>query len=119
MAIAALVLTGLVAVLHLLFMYMETIGWPKMGRRMGLSKDEVATTRTLAANQGAYNGGIGLLLIWAMATGNDPASIALLVFIAVMGIIGALTASKTIIIVQTLPALAALTMHIIVAMMPG
>ena len=108
MAIAALALTGLVAVLHLLFMYMETAGWPLMGKRMGLTKEEVETTRMLAANQGAYNGGFAILLLWAIATGNDPAAIALLVFIAVMGVVGAVTAKGSILVIQTLPAVAAI-----------
>ena len=113
MEIAALLLTGLVAVLHVLFMYMETAGWPLMGKRMGMSKEEVETTRTLAANQGAYNGGFAALLIWAVATGNDPAAMALLVFIAVMGVVGAVTAKGSILVIQTLPAVAAIALRLL------
>ncbi len=115
METAALVLTAIVGVLHLAFMYMETAGWPIMGRRMRLSKEEIETTRVLAANQGAYNGGVALLVFWALATGNDPAAMALMVFIAAMGVVGAATASGSILIIQTAPAVLAIVVRLLSA----
>ena len=101
-------LTSFVAILHLGFFYGESFAWSTMGRRFGLSADEVEITRSLAQNQGAYNGALAGLLIWAMATGNDSAAIAVLVVVALMGVVGAATASGSILVIQTLPAVLAI-----------
>lgn len=112
MATAALVMSVIVAILHVLFMLMETVGWTKMGRRFGFSKEEVQTTKMMAANQGIYNGAVAATLLWALATGNNPAVLAMLVFVIAVGIFGALSVSITILVVQALPAAVALVLHL-------
>ena len=56
----ALVLTLVVAALHVGFMVLETFAWttPKVRRSFGMSAEDAETTRVLAANQGVYNGAL-------------------------------------------------------------
>ena len=69
-------------------------------------------TKTLAANQGLYNGFLAAGLIWSFFI-SDPiwkvnVSIFFLLCISIAGVYGAMTADKKILIVQALPALIAL-----------
>ncbi len=69
-------------------------------------------TKSLAANQGLYNGFLAAGLIWTFLI-QDPfwstnISIFFLSCVAIAGIYGAFTADKKIFLVQALPALIAL-----------
>ncbi len=113
MATAALAATLLVAVLHLLFFAMETVGWDKMARGFGYKKDGIELTRSLAMNQGFYNGGVAALLVWAVFAGQAATAVALLLFVIAMAVVGAVTAKWTIFLVQGLPAVLALALHLL------
>ena len=111
---AAKILIGLVAFLHLYFMYFEMFAWTTRGRKIfkQFPPELFEPTKTLAANQGLYNGFLAAGLIWTFFI-NDPewqfnVSIFFLVCVLVAGIFGALTASKKIFFVQGLPALIAI-----------
>ena len=58
----AKITTLLVAVLHLVFMVVETFLWttPAIRERFGQSVEQAEATRVLAANQGVYNGALGI-----------------------------------------------------------
>ncbi len=116
MAIAAKVLIGIVAVLHLYFMYFEMFAWTTIGRKIfrGFPKDLFEPTKPLAANQGLYNGFLAAGLLWTFFI-QDPiwkVNIALFFLgcVAVAGIYGSLTAHKRIFFVQALPALLAIAL---------
>ena len=115
MTLAAQIATGVVAAAHVAFMILESVLWTTpTGRRMFAQTVESAeTTRVLALNQGVYNGGVAMLLVWAMATGRPATVAALLAFIIAMGIVGAVTAKPTILVAQALPAAVALTLVLI------
>jgi len=68
MLIAALVLTGLAAAIHVYIWYLESIVWTRPATRkvFGTTESEAETTRTLALNQGFYN----LFLAVAIAVGT-------------------------------------------------
>jgi putative membrane protein len=108
MHLAAQIVVALVAVLHLYFLVLEMFLWEKpAGRRaFGLSREEAAATKTLAQNQGLYNGFLAAGLLWSLAPG--PASTSLKLFflgcVLVAGLYGAATASRKILFVQALPA---------------
>lgn len=104
----------LVAVLHVLFGLAESVGWSKMARRFGYDQKATETTRTLALNQGAYNAGIAVVLGWALVAGHGATVTALLVFVVAMAVVGAVTASPTIFVIQGVPALAALGLRFFV-----
>jgi len=111
-ATLALVSTLVVAVLHVLFMVLETFLWttPRGRKIFGQTKEGAEATKVLAGNQGVYNGALGASLAWAALTGETHATLALLVFVIVVGVYGAITAKPTILVVQALPALVALVL---------
>lgn len=111
-ATLALIATLLVAVLHVLFMVLETFLWttPRGRKIFAQSVEGAEQTKVLAANQGVYNGALAALLAWAALTGERPATIAGLVFVIVVGLYGAASVKPTIFFVQALPAIVALVL---------
>lgn len=99
-----------IAVEHLGFLYLEMFLWSKKaGRKIfSHSKENAEKTKVLAANQGLYNGFIATGLVWGFFHNNQEtgAQIVLffLSFIVVAGIYGGLTAKKSILYIQALPA---------------
>lgn len=108
----ALVLTALVAALHLYFLVLEMFLWDKpMGRKVfGLTKEFATASKALAANQGLYNGFLVAGLAWGLLLGpvaGRPIMFFFLGCVVVAGVFGAATVSKRIFFVQALPALIA------------
>ncbi|MBG9390030.1 DUF1304 domain-containing protein [Caenimonas aquaedulcis] len=108
----ALVLIALVALLHLYFLVLEMFLWTKpTGRRIFNTTPEFAeASKTLAANQGLYNGFLAAGLVFGLLLGANggPVLIFFLACVVVAGIYGAATVNKRIFFVQALPALLAL-----------
>ncbi len=108
-------LIGFVALEHLYILWLEMFAWETRGKKVfkGSLADELfKPTKTLAANQGLYNGFLAAGLIWSFFI-TDPAwkinvATFFLSCVAVAGVYGALTASKKIFFVQALPAIIAL-----------
>ncbi|MCP4498397.1 MAG: DUF1304 domain-containing protein [Deltaproteobacteria bacterium] len=99
-----------VSVLHFGFMALESFLWtgPTGKKVFGHSLEHAQQTKVLAMNQGAYNGLLAATLLWALFTGRWETCAALLVFIIAAGLVGGLTAAKSILVLQMLPALIAL-----------
>lgn len=115
MSTVSIVSIVLVAVLHLAFMVLETFLWttPRGRRIFGQSAEQAQLTKILALNQGVYNGALGLALIYAAWTGAATTAGVLLVVIVAVGIFGALTAKRSILYIQALPAAAALALLVL------
>lgn len=98
----------LVALLHGYFLVLEMFLWntPKGRAVFGTTPEFAAASKTLAANQGLYNGFLAAGLLWGVALGDAGMGIKLffLCCVLVAGIFGALTASRKILFVQALPA---------------
>jgi putative membrane protein len=111
--IAANVLVGLVALIHVYILVLEMFLWttPRARAAFGLTPEFAEETKVLAANQGLYNGFLALALVWGLIA-TDPTGFQLklygLVCVIVAGLYGAATASKRILFVQVLPAALAL-----------
>jgi putative membrane protein len=107
MHIAANIAVGLVAALHLYFLALEMFFWdkPRGLRTFGLTPEFAAASKSLAANQGLYNGFLAAGLVWGLSLGaaGDPIEIFFLGCIIVAGVFGAATASRKILWVQALP----------------
>lgn len=101
------ILVAFVALLHLLFLVLEMFLWTKpFGRRtFGLSRELAEATKGLAANQGLYNGFLAAGLIWGLVTGAFDVKVFFLACVIVAGIFGAITAKRSILFIQALPAL--------------
>ena len=114
MAITANIAVAVVALLHVYFMVLEMVFWDKpLGRRVfRLTPEFAAASKSLAANQGLYNGFLAAGLVWGLLSGTAGHSIQLFFLgcIIVAGIFGALTASRKILIVQALPAVIAMVL---------
>ena len=101
-----------VALLHLFFLALEMLLWDKpVGHRiLGLDPDYARKTKSLAANQGLYNGFLAAGLIWSLLA--EQSAINLQVFflgcVIIAGIFGGITSSRKIIWIQALPAIIAL-----------
>ena len=110
MTLAAQLVVALVALLHLYFLVLEMFLWetPTGLRIFRQSKEQAAASKTLAANQGLYNGFLAAGLVWGLWLGAAGTAITLffLSCVVVAGVFGAVTVSRRILYVQALPALA-------------
>ncbi|AHE73175.1 membrane protein [Enterobacter ludwigii] len=108
----ATILVAIVALIHLYILVLEMFLWnTKTGHKaFNLSSDFARDTRVLAANQGLYNGFLAAGLLWGLWLGESgvPVVFFFLTCVLIAGIYGAMTASRKILYVQALPALAAL-----------
>jgi len=107
MVLTSQVLTGLVAALHLYFLVLEMFLWdtPTGHRTFGLEPAFAAESKTLAANQGLYNGFLAAGLVWGLVAGLDDVKLFFLTCVIVAGAYGGVTVSRRIWLVQALPAL--------------
>lgn len=108
----ATILVAAVAAIHLYILVLEMFLWnTKTGRKaFNLSADFARETRVLAANQGLYNGFLAAGLLWGLWLGERGISVIFffLTCVLIAGVFGAVTASRKILYVQALPALAAM-----------
>lgn len=120
MEILGKILVALVALEHLYILYLEMFAWETKGKEVfkgSLAPEMFRPTKTLAANQGLYNGFLAAGLIWSLFIKDHHWSFYIAIFfltcVIVAGIYGAVTASKKIFFVQALPAIVALVvLHI-------
>jgi putative membrane protein len=115
MQIVAQILIALVALLHGYFLILEMFFWDKpLGRKaFNLTPEFAAASKTLAANQGLYNGFLAAGLIWALIVGGHAGFHIALFFLScviIAGVYGAITVSRKIFFFQALPALIALVL---------
>lgn len=105
MTILANIAVALVALLHLYFLVLEMFFWdkPRGLRTFGLTPEFAAASKTLAANQGLYNGFLAAGLLWGLAVSGDSIKIFFLACVIVAGIFGAVTANRKILWVQAVP----------------
>ena len=110
MKLAADVVVGLVALLHLYFLVLEMFLWdkPKGMKTFGLTPEKAAATKSLAMNQGLYNGFLAAGLVWGLYAGAFDFKVFFLACVIVAGVFGAATASRKILWVQAVPGLVAL-----------
>ncbi|MBT8181936.1 MAG: DUF1304 domain-containing protein [Eudoraea sp.] len=114
MKLTITILIAFVAGLHLYFLWFEMFAWTTRGKKIfkKFPKDMFEPTKSLAANQGLYNGFLAAGLIWTFIIQDTFWSTNISVFflscVAIAGIYGAFTADKKIFFVQALPALIAL-----------
>lgn len=122
MSTLANVLVGWVALLHVGFLVLEMFLWntPRGRKAFNTTPEFAAASKTLAANQGLYNGLLAAGLIWGLsrgATGTDI-RIFFLLCVLVAGVYGAATASRKILFVQALPAALALAAQLAAGKLP-
>lgn len=114
MATVAVILVALVAIEHIYILVLEMFLWttPRGMKAFGLTAEQAASTRVMAANQGLYNGFLAAGLIWALLHPEPGIAFQLKLFflgcVVVAGLYGGATASRKIYVIQALPAALAL-----------
>jgi putative membrane protein len=114
MHIIAILLVGLVALEHLYILYLEMFLWttPRAMKSFGLTQDFAIASKTLAANQGLYNGFLAAGLVWSIFHPNpdigQQIAIFFLLCVIIAGVYGGLTAKRSILYIQAAPAAVAL-----------
>lgn len=103
---------ALAAILHIGFMLLEAVFWSRpLGRKIfGLKPEFAHQSATLAINQGLYNGFLAAGLVFGLLSTQASFNILsfFLICMIIAGIVGALTVSRMILLVQALPAAVAL-----------
>jgi putative membrane protein len=116
-ALLALIATAVVALLHVGFFLLEAVWWdtPRGRRIFGTSPEFSAASRALAANQGLYNGFLAAGLAWGLLLGAEGADVRIffLACVLVAGVFGAVTVSRSILLVQGAPAAVALALTLL------
>lgn len=113
MSILTTVAISIVILLHVFFLVLEMFLWnTPFGRKtFGLKEDYARLSAPLAANQGLYNGFLAAGLLWGLlGSGGFDALVFFLGCIIIAGIYGALTAQRSILFLQSLPAAIAITL---------
>jgi putative membrane protein len=114
MAILSLILVGLVALEHVYILVLEMFLWttPRAQRVFGITPEFARQSRSLAANQGLYNGFLAAGLLWGIAHPNPQIGTQIQLFfllcVLVAAIYGGITVKRSILLVQGGPALLAL-----------
>ena len=114
MSIIAMILIAAIAILHLYILWFEMFAWTSRGPKIftQFPKDLFEPTKAMAANQGLYNGFLAAGLLWSLIIQTPDWAVNVATFfllcVAVAGIYGAMSASKRILYVQTVPAVIAL-----------
>jgi putative membrane protein len=112
-------LVALVALLHVYFLVLEMFLWT---RPLGLktfrqTPEKARDSAVLAANQGLYNGFLAAGLVWGLVQGDPIFASQIKTFfllcVIVAGIYGTATVSRRILLVQALPAAAALVLLVL------
>ncbi|GAB1472222.1 DUF1304 domain-containing protein [Chloroflexota bacterium] len=109
------ILIVIVALLHFGFLYLEMFLWDKpFGRKtFRMTEEQAKQSKTLAMNQGLYNGFLAAGLIWGLFAGT-PVKIFFLSCVIIAGIFGAFTVSKRIFYIQAVPAILALVILLVI-----
>jgi putative membrane protein len=115
----AKIVVVIVALLHIYFLWLEMFAWTTKAKKVfrQFHEDLFEPTKTLAANQGLYNGFLAAGLLWSLFIQDPIWQINVALFflgcVAVAGIYGALTASKKILMVQGFPALLGIVLFLL------
>jgi len=103
---------AIVAGIHVLIMAVEIFAWklPAVHGRLGFSQDDANRAAPIVANAGLYNGFLAAGLIWSLVGAADPFALKLyfLSCVIIAGAFGALTLKWTTLVLQSLPATAAI-----------
>lgn len=111
MGIIIKVLIGIIAFLHFYFLWLEMFAWTTKGRKVfkNFPSDLFEPTKSMAANQGLYNGFLASGLVWTYFISDIQWSNNIALFflscVAIAGIYGAMSVSKKIFYIQALPAI--------------
>ena len=114
MHVAALVVAALVALLHVYILINESFRWgtKPVNRIFGVTPEQAAVMKPMAANMGLYNGFLAAGLFWGLLAEDEMVRPILTFFlgcVAIAGIVGTMTTgNRRIVVIQTVPAIVGL-----------
>lgn len=105
----------LIGLLHVWFMVLEMFLWTRpLGlKTFQLTPEFARASKSLALNQGLYNGFLAAGLFYGVLTTNFSFIAFFLVCVALAGMVGGLTVNKRIFLIQGLPALVSLLINVL------
>jgi len=112
--LTAQILVVLVALEHLLILWIEMFAWDTVGKRVfrTIPEELFQPTKKLASNQGLYNGFLSAGLFWSFFISDRSWSVNVQLFflgcVLIAGLYGAITSSRKIFFIQALPAVFAI-----------
>jgi putative membrane protein len=107
---AALIVALIVALLHLYILIMEAFLWgtARTNKTFGVTSEQAAAMKPMAANMGLYNGFLAAGLIWGLLAPESltqPVLTFFLACVAIAGVVGTgTTGNRRIVAIQTIPA---------------
>lgn len=119
MKIISKIFTIFVAIEHLFILWIEVFAWETVGSSVFtvFPEEFFSMTKSMAANQGVYNGFLAAGLIWATVIKDKLWSFKITVFFLVCvicaGLFGSITIETKILFSQGVPALIALILVIL------
>jgi len=122
MQILSTIFVALVAIEHVYILALEMFLWmqPRTMESFGVTEADAKVMKTLAANQGLYNGFLAAGLFYSLVASPAAVSFQFKVFfllcVLVAGIYGGVTVKPRIAIVQAVPAAIALVLTLIAGM---
>ncbi len=105
------ILLVVISLLHLYFMWFEMFAWTTKGPKIfkNFPKELFIPSKSLAANQGLYNGFLAAGILWSLLIEDivwkENIALFFLSCVTIAGVFGALTADKKIFYIQALPAI--------------
>ena len=113
MSVIARILLAALAALHGWFLYLEMFAWdsPRTIAAFGMSAEFARASKTLAANQGLYNGFLAAGMLWAIVAPRHlmrPLGFFFASCALIAGLYGGWTGPDRIFLAQALPAAVAL-----------
>ena len=78
-----------------------------------MSSEQAELSKSLALNQGFYNGMLAIGLLWGIFKADMNITIFCLVCVLAAGVMGAITVSPRILFIQSLPAAIAIGLYIL------
>lgn len=119
MQLLSTILVALVAIEHVYILVLEMFLWtkPRTMKTFGVTPEHAEIMKTLAANQGLYNGFLAAGLFYSLFASIPEVAFQFKIFfllcVIVAGVYGGITAKPRIALVQALPALIALIVTVI------
>jgi putative membrane protein len=110
MKIAAQIVVGVVAAIHVYILVLEMFLWRTDRARaaFGTSREFAEASAALAANQGLYNGFLAAGLVYGLIADSRAFEVFFVCCVIVAGVYGTLTATRRILFVQVIPGIVAL-----------
>lgn len=104
------ILIGLIALEHIWILILEMFLWThRIGlKAFGQTREAAESSKALAANQGLYNGFLAAGLAWGVLGDEWQVKLFFVLCVLIAGVYGGMTAKRSILVVQALPALVAL-----------